>query len=1232
MPAVPRSINADHVCMLLLLHSALLQEDEASPGCFHTAMLSLASMLLAVASISSASARSIDILNPRHERGQDTAHSRGLQEVEQDQRKGTITTVASFKDLKKAWTDGAAHIEVTSHLDATNFPLVEAEVNNEVFQHLLPMQLPTTRSVRGNCSEPPTDEFLQSITGAAMLPVKPGQCLILANEHVVPLAAGALWWDNMYLRFAGMPPTEFAGESSRRSTAPMLFHSHGGRAWVTNTTIQGDGSSPCGGIVIYPNAALQFVDVTVHSMVSTHDVTASKLPPVYVRASSASFLRCRFAQNSVPVGVPLVGANEPGSAPEGSADDPGAALRFQECTFTGNNETMRIQAYSGVDVFSDNVTEVNFRPEQGHSMGPATPVPQLSMGDTRKDLTFLHFASDPDFAIIQEELEAIHLGLPLPPSELIFEETDGDSFGTDGSADGLEASAEAAAPPPPDDDNGGLSPAAVGGIVAAAVLVAAVSLGLALWMARTRIEKPAADLTSSSRRSYLMGADYEKSEEGESVREFVKTALGRAAPRRKSSGHVGSMGSGVSSAQSIAASSHGRSDAQLAAVACPAHHVHPSHLPHCCSHGARSLAGSSPGMLAPAERCRSAGGSVSSSSHTGRSQHSSVHGRRTPHKSPAHRGHSPMCCGSAGAAPGWDWSASGANGVVHAALQQQQYEDGVPHCQGAVFEDAMAPVAEVEPRLSSFGWKSEGTRGSRRSRSESRWQNGFRGPQHHSSHSARTGSSRDDGRSDSDDMWGTAADLSVQSKTNNTPSTATPSAGVFPAGQRSPAAASGSARSARSGRGGTLPPSPQQLSPPPVAQRNVLADSSALIPAGGPRGGAASSGGVGEDSGSEQHTRILPSPCADPDGPYARPSPDIIMRGMSTASAEEMAAAMEHGGGMEPVGPPVPGASVDDRLNRLCRQLDTLMRHKIPVLGEYMLLGMDARRQGGQGVVQFARSLADGHEHALKFFVSPNAFDRERRLYGDPTLGVLLPRLGRVCPNDDGAITDAFGEPLPPFIVMEKGEALDEWSRRAKPDLFQSVAMLANIAKRLEYLHSHGFVHRDLKPSNVMWLPRENRWTVIDFGCAARIGRPASISFSLRYAAPEVIEALTLGAREMTPHPSLDSWSLGVLAFELLTGAPAFDLLQEGPAEVAAQLRGARELPWEGGRAIDGGYMSTLRAMRHPVLRLLHRDAGGRLSLEAFCNMCDDIFATRTMHAADGSDAMDEMQDTITRS
>lgn len=87
-------------------------------------------------------------------RMQGGSQARTLQQTEGIQRRDVITKVASFRDLKKAWTDGAAHIEVTSHLDATNFPLVEAEMNNEVFQHLLPMQLASTRSVRVRLSPP----------------------------------------------------------------------------------------------------------------------------------------------------------------------------------------------------------------------------------------------------------------------------------------------------------------------------------------------------------------------------------------------------------------------------------------------------------------------------------------------------------------------------------------------------------------------------------------------------------------------------------------------------------------------------------------------------------------------------------------------------------------------------------------------------------------------------------------------------------------------------------------------------------------------------------------------------------------------------------------------------------------------------------------------------------------------------------------------------------------------
>ena len=110
--------------------------------------------------------------------------------------------------------------------------------------------------------------------------------------------------------------------------------------------------------------------------------------------------------------------------------------------------------------------------------------------------------------------------------------------------------------------------------------------------------------------------------------------------------------------------------------------------------------------------------------------------------------------------------------------------------------------------------------------------------------------------------------------------------------------------------------------------------------------------------------------------------------------------------------------------------------------------------------------------------------------------------------------------------------------------------VLSNISKRLAVMHEAGYVHRDLKPANVMWLPRENRWTVIDFGCAARVGEIAPLSFTLAYAAPEIATAAMANRNSIESNPALDAWSLGIMAFELLTGAPAFRMLTDGRCRV----------------------------------------------------------------------------------
>jgi serine/threonine protein kinase len=76
----------------------------------------------------------------------------------------------------------------------------------------------------------------------------------------------------------------------------------------------------------------------------------------------------------------------------------------------------------------------------------------------------------------------------------------------------------------------------------------------------------------------------------------------------------------------------------------------------------------------------------------------------------------------------------------------------------------------------------------------------------------------------------------------------------------------------------------------------------------------------------------------------------------------------------------------------------------------------------------------------------------------------------------------------PPCIIIERGESLDEWVLRIKPDFPTILQVLVHLTERMQTLHAAGYVHRDLKPANCLWRPEQHSWTLIDFGCTARIG------------------------------------------------------------------------------------------------------------------------------------------------
>jgi serine/threonine protein kinase len=162
---------------------------------------------------------------------------------------------------------------------------------------------------------------------------------------------------------------------------------------------------------------------------------------------------------------------------------------------------------------------------------------------------------------------------------------------------------------------------------------------------------------------------------------------------------------------------------------------------------------------------------------------------------------------------------------------------------------------------------------------------------------------------------------------------------------------------------------------------------------------------------------------------------------------------------------------------------------QVPYVGRYVMHSSIERCVGGQGVVQFVHSrLQATKEYAIKFYTEFGAFARERDLYMEPVLREMMPATHEIIGNEDGSIRMPTGFVFPPAIVIEKGESLDVWAQREKHDFITTMQVLCHIAERLHVLHAAGWVHRDIKPGNVLRRPQHHSWTLIDFGCTARIG------------------------------------------------------------------------------------------------------------------------------------------------
>ncbi|MEW1955024.1 protein kinase [Terrabacter sp. NPDC080008] len=152
------------------------------------------------------------------------------------------------------------------------------------------------------------------------------------------------------------------------------------------------------------------------------------------------------------------------------------------------------------------------------------------------------------------------------------------------------------------------------------------------------------------------------------------------------------------------------------------------------------------------------------------------------------------------------------------------------------------------------------------------------------------------------------------------------------------------------------------------------------------------------------------------------------------------------------------------------------------------------------------------------------------------------------------------------FIVMEHVDGSDlarilrERGRLTPTD---AVRVAEQVCAALSAAHRAGVVHRDIKPGNVMVRP-DGTVKVTDFGIAqakglASLTETGTVMGTAAYVAPEQAQG-----RPSTP--ATDLYSLGVLLFQMLTGAVPF----EGDTPVAVAMRHLDEpMPLPSSRVAD---------------------------------------------------------------
>lgn len=282
-----------------------------------------------------------------------------------------------------------------------------------------------------------------------------------------------------------------------------------------------------------------------------------------------------------------------------------------------------------------------------------------------------------------------------------------------------------------------------------------------------------------------------------------------------------------------------------------------------------------------------------------------------------------------------------------------------------------------------------------------------------------------------------------------------------------------------------------------------------------------------------------------------------------------------------------------------------------PLVGSMLGPFLVAERigRGGMGVVY--RGLREGsdfrQEVALKLIRHGFDFDdirvrflRERRILAR----LDHPHLARFI---DGGVS-AEGRP---WFALDfvRGEAITHWCDARQRSVRERVKLFVDVCAAVQYAHAQLVVHRDLKPGNIL-VDLDGHTQLLDFGIARLLGDEEGGTtltavgpqgmMTPEYAAPEQFAGEPAGV-------ATDVYALGVILFELVSGARPYAVSRTDPAAAGQTIREQLPQPLTQALARDGNMAieqrlrargTTLRAFRKTVRGDLGRILGKALAKE----------------------------------